>query len=250
MSRRCLSPYTGRGQHTNKLKIGHLAGNRFTITVTEIALPPVEAMAQADAIARAIAQRGVPNFFGPQRFGRDGGNVERGREAFLGRGPREKWLNRLLISAFQSFLFNCYLVERMEQGLFGTVLTGDICKKADTGGMFQVEDAAAEQPRFDEGAIAYTGPLFGRKMRPAAADALALEERVLVELGLSEQDVQRSRTDGVRRPARLWLPEINIMNVASGLQLAFSLPKGAYATVVLREFTKIDDDTSLPEESE
>ena len=85
----------------------------------------------------------MPNFFGSQRFGWEGGNVAKGREAFLGKGPRrDPWLTKLLISAYQSHLFNRYLVSRIEQGLFEHLLDGDVCKKAETGGMFEVQDAA------------------------------------------------------------------------------------------------------------
>jgi len=130
--------------HGNKLKVGHLLGNRFTITVSGLNVDPDTARVRASAIAGAIAGRGVPNFFGAQRFGIEGQNVVRGRAAFLGNGPREKWLNRLLISAYQSHLFNIYLVQRIEQDLFSRLLDGDVCKKANTGGMFEVADPAAD----------------------------------------------------------------------------------------------------------
>ncbi len=239
-------------QHTNKLKVGHLLGNRFRITVTDLAVPPDEALSRSRAIAAAIAQRGVPNFFGPQRFGWEGGNVAKGRAALLGQGPRrDAWLTKLLISAYQSHLFNRYLVRRMEAGLFGQVIAGDVCKKAATGGMFDVEDAEAEQPRYQRGEITFTGPLYGKKMWAAKDAAAMLEASVLAEAGLSEEDLRRTRVDGGRRPARLWLPEIDLAVDAQGLQVAFTLVKGAYATVVLREFIKSEQGLELlQEESE
>lgn len=237
--------------HSNKLKVGHLLGNRFTITVSELSVDPDTALMRAAAIADALAARGLPNFFGAQRFGIDGQNVARGREAFLGNGPREKWLNRLLISAYQSHLFNSYLAQRIEQGLFDRLLDGDVCKKADTGGMFEVADPAAEQPRFDRGEITYTGPLFGKKMWAAARAAAALENQILAQAGLGEEELRRCHSDGSRRPARLWLPDIALTVDLTGLQATFSLPKGAYATVVMREFIKSADDMNqLPEEDE
>ena len=237
--------------HGNKLKVGHLLGNRFTITVTDLSVGPDAARARVAAIAEAIARRGLPNFFGAQRFGIDGQNVARGRAAFLGNGPREKWLSRLLISAYQSHLFNSYLAQRMERGSFGQLLDGDVCKKADTGGMFEVDDPATEQPRFERGEIAYTGPIFGKKMWAAARDAAGLENAILAEAGLSDKELRRCRSDGSRRPARLWLPDIALAVDPTGLQATFSLPKGAYATVVMREFTKSADAMSqLPEEDE
>ena len=229
-------------QHTNKLKVGHLLGNRFRITVVDLAVPQEEALAQAQAVAAAIAQRGVPNFFGPQRFGIDGANVEKGRKAFLGQGPRgDKWLHRLMISAYQSHLFNQYLARRIELGLFEQLLAGDVCKKADTGGMFEVQDAAAEQLRYRRGEITFTGPIYGKKMWAAQGPAAELEARILAEAELTEDDLRRVHTDGTRRPARLWLPAIELAPCDDGLQVDFVLPKGAYATVVLREFMKSDE---------
>ena len=229
-------------QHTNKLKVGHLLGNRFRITVVDLAVAPAEAVARAHTIVAAIAQRGLPNFFGPQRFGFDGANVEKGRKALLGQGPRgDKWFNRLMISAYQSHLFNRYLARRMELGLFEQLLVGDVCKKADTGGMFDVQDAAVEQPRYERGEITFTGPIYGKKMWAAKGAAAELEAHILAEAELTEEDLRKVHTDGTRRPARLWLQGVGLFLCDDGLQVDFALPKGAYATVVLREFMKSDE---------
>jgi tRNA pseudouridine13 synthase len=236
-------------QHSNKLKVGHLLGNRFTITISDLAVPPEEALSRSHAIAAVIALRGVPNFFGPQRFGWEGGNVAKGRAALLGQGPRrDPWLTKLLVSAYQSHLFNRYLAGRLAAGLFGQVIEGDVCKKADTGGMFDVQDAAAEQPRYARGEITFTGPIYGKKMWAAKGQAAALEASVLAEAELSDEDLRRARVDGTRRPARLWLPVIELAVDALGLQVAFTLPKGAYATVVLREFIKSEQGLDLLQE--
>lgn len=239
-------------QHSNKLKPGHLLGNRFDITVSDLAVSPQEALSRSQAIATAIAQRGAPNFFGLQRFGWEGGNVAKGRDAFLGKGPRrDPWLNKLLISAYQSHLFNRYLARRIEQGLFEQLLAGDVCKKADTGGMFEVQDAVAEQARYQRGEITFTGPLYGKKLWAAKGAAAALEADVLAEAGLSDEDLSRARADGTRRPARLWLTALDLAAGDDSLRAAFFLPKGAYATVVLREFIKSERGLeNLQEESE
>ena len=80
-------------RHQNKLKTGHLLGNRFTILVTGA---ENGALASAQAVAAALAERGLPNFYGHQRFGREGDNAAQGRRALTGRGPRDKWLRKLL----------------------------------------------------------------------------------------------------------------------------------------------------------
>lgn len=236
-------------QHGNKLKIGHLLGNRFRITVTDLEVPPSEALQRARAVAQAIARRGVPNFYGTQRFGIEARNISRGRDALLGQGPwLQKWLRKLMISAYQSHLFNLYLTLRIEQSLFQQLLPGDIAKKADTGGMFEVTDLEVEQPRYERGEIHFTGPIYGKKMWAAGGAAGALEREILDQEDLAADVFQRARVQGSRRPARLWLPDIAVTIDASQLHLAFCLPKGAYATVVAREFTKNDAGELFPVE--
>ncbi len=231
--------------HNRKLRPGHLLGNRFTITILH---PEMEdALARAQAIARALEARGLPNFFGVQRFGQYGDNAEQGLAILLGkkRRPRQKWLTRLLISAYQSQLFNEYLTLRMERGLFTTILAGDLAKKTDTGGMFLVEDVAAEQARFDRREITFTGPLFGYKMRQPQADALALEAEILARSPVQPEQWRKHRTDGNRRIGRIFLQPIQVKPHPLGLRLTFYLPKGAYATILLREIMK--PASSLPQ---
>lgn len=236
--------------HRNKLKIGHLLGNRFRITITDLEVTPQEALARAQKIADVLSRRGLPNYFGPQRFGIQGRNVARGRQALLGQGPRDRWLRKLLISAYQSYLFNLYLKLRLELGLFGRLLVGDIAKKADTGGLFEVREPQREQPRYERGEIHFTGPLYGYKMWTTTGPAGELEARVLEEAGLTKEDFRRGRIAGTRRPGRIWLAGIELALAQDSLQLAFFLPKGAYATAVLREFIKRDEPEGLPVEQE
>ena len=227
--------------HRNKLKVGHLLGNRFQITVVD---PQEDALAKVQAVISALQERGLPNYFGPQRFGRSGLNPQRGREVLLGGGPPDRWLRRFLISAYQASLFNMYLARRIETGLFQRLLNGDVAKKTDTGGLFDVEDWKVEQPRFERGEITFTGPLFGGKMRPAGHEAGELERGVLSDAGLTQDTFQPRVTQGGRRPGKLFLMPVEVEKTAEGLHLRFFLPKGAYATVMLRELMKaaLDDD--------
>ncbi len=226
-------------RHTNKLKRGHLLGNRFQVLVSGVEPGALE---RAQAVAAALARRGLPNYFGAQRFGTAGDNAEAGRRALKGRGPRQKWLRKLLLSAFQSELFNRWLARRVARGDFQRLLAGDIAKKTDTGGLFQVEDPAAEQPRLDRGEITYTGPIYGYKMRAAGDEAGEREAEVLADEGVTPQDFKRAGLKGSRRPARLLPGPIQIsphpQGQAEGLWFSFALPKGSYATTLLREFIK------------
>ena len=223
------------GRHKNKLKTGHLLGNRFSILLRET---PPDAAVLAEAIAAAVRRRGLPNYYGPQRFGSEGDNAKRGREVLLGRGPRQKWLRRFLLSAFQADLFNQYAAQRVERGWFQLLKRGDVAKKLDTGGLFDVEDESAEQPRLDAGAITYTGPIFGRKMRRAGGEPGDLEQSLLDANEVTPDLLARARLDGSRRAVRLYPHELEIREHEHGLLFSFALPKGSYATTLLREFTR------------
>ncbi len=268
--------------HRNKLRTGHLLGNRFTIFVADV-VPG--AAARAAAIADRLLDRGLPNFYGPQRFGRNGDNAVQGYQALLGRGPRQQlghrpsqhWLRDLVVSAFQAALFNLYLVRRWEAALFFTLLQGDVAKKHTTGGLFVVEDPVREQPRFEAREISHTGPMVGSKMMAASGPAGELEAGVLAEVSLPAGAFKKAHVEGSRRLGRLLIEGLSIsdagphlgertlqggevgpqlgvrtppeegsvqldvqspMERQTGLWLRFQLPKGAYATNVLREFMK------------
>lgn len=220
--------------HRNKLRPGHLLGNRFTIFVAD---PVADARPRAEAIARALLDQGLPNFYGPQRFGRTGDNAVQGYQVLLGRGPRQRWLRDLLVSAFQAAVFNLYLVRRLEAGLFFSLLQGDVAKKHATGGLFIVEDPAREQPRFAAREISHTGPMVGTKMMAASGPAGELEADVLAEIEVSPATYKKAGVMGSRRLGRLLIADLE-MSSQPGLWLRFQLPKGAYATNVLREFMK------------
>jgi len=223
-------------RHRNKIKAGHLLGNLFRIVILN---PREGALQQARAVVEALGERGLPNFYGPQRFGVEGNNAERGREIlFTGQGPRERWLRRLLLRAYQSALFNTWLVHRIERGWFDLLLRGDVAKKRDTGGLFEVQDPDIDQARLDRDEITYTGPIYGHRMWWASGEPGALERQVLQEAGATDDLLQRAHLDGSRRHARLVLDALQVEVHPDGLALTFSLPKGAYATTVLREVIK------------
>lgn len=232
----------GAAFHQNKLKTGHLLGNRFTILVSGVG---DDAETKAREVAAALGERGLANFYGAQRFGREGDNAAQGRKALMGRGPRDKWLRKLLLSAWQSALFNAWLTRRLARGDFARLISGDLAKKTDTGGMFSVEDAAVEQPRLEAGELTYTGPMFGKKMRWPNDPAAEYEREILAEEGVDDALLKKSRLSGSRRVARLLVEGLTIEPEDGGLVFSFALPKGSYATVLLREFMKSEAD--LPE---
>lgn len=229
-------------RHGNKLKRGHLLGNRFEVLLSGV---KENALIRAQSVAETLRRRGLPNYFGEQRFGAAGDNAEAGRRLIKGqggKGPRQKWLRGLMLNAFQAGLFNRWLAERIHRGEFERLLLGDIAKKTDTGGLFQVDDPLLEQSRLDQGEITYTGPIFGHKMRAATAAAGERETQVMEAEDVSLEELKKAGLKGTRRPARLLLGTILIepqkTEGADGLWFSFALPKGSYATTLLREFIK------------
>lgn len=232
--------------HRNKLRPGHLLGNRFTITVNELSLPADEIDRRIAAIIARLKTTGAPNYFGPQRFGIDGQNVQKGMELLLGkRHVKDKWLRRFLIAAYQSHLCNQYLAVRVNEGNFERLLRGDVAKKVDTGGMFDVEDVEVEQLRYRRHEINFTAPIYGPKMRMAQAESGELEDRILAEAPVTLQHFEKARVQGTRRSGRVLTPDLSFTidrkdDSPPSLVVAFMLPKGAFATTVMGEIMKVD----------
>jgi tRNA pseudouridine13 synthase len=232
-----------RSCHRNKLGIGHLRGNRFVVTIRDVD-DPAAAPGQARAVLQALAERGAPNYFGPQRFGRFGNNAVDGLRVLRGESvPGGHRLRRFFVSALQSLLFNALLAERIDEGLFSAVVTGDWARKHDTGGVFRVEDGALESPRAARMEISATLPLYGRRVRLSEGEAGVLERRILERYGLRWTAFGSRRGD--RRPSRLLLEDVEVREEEGALVVAFMLPKGSYATVVLRELMKVDVDAPV-----
>jgi len=203
-----------QSRHVKKLRPGDLQGNRFRIVLRDLA-------GDRDAIEanlQAVASQGVPNYFGAQRFGHDGGNVEQGR-AMLAReirvrNPKKKGI---YLSAVRSFIFNEVLALRIQQGLWGKALPGDVMDESG-------------RP---------TGPLWGRGRVSTTDQAQALENGVAEQHptlcdGMEHAGLDQERRALVASPADMsweW-PQ------ADQLVLTFSLPAGNYATSVLNEILR------------
>lgn len=239
------------GRHTNKLKPGHLRGNRFRLLVRD-----ADHSVNVDAILDRIRTQGLPNFYGPQRFGRDGGTVDLGLQCLAGKAPRRirPFLFRFALSAVQSLLFNDYLARRIRDGFFRTVLPGDVMTKWPVGGMFVAKDVAAEQARFDAKEIVTAGPMFGKKTFPAEGVAAEREAAVLRDNGMSPASFAGfgKLVLGTRRHNLVYLDDLAATWEPDGLRLSFTLPAGSYATVLLAEVMKttIADDDAAEEDGE
>lgn len=247
------------GRHTNKLKPGHLRGNRFRILVRN---PEAEAMERITPILECLRKEGMPNFYGPQRFGREGETLRLGLCLLRGESPppgpdgrrpnlRSSFLRKLALSAAQSALFNDCLGRRLTDGLLRRVLPGDVMAKWPFGGMFVVTDLPVEQARFEARETVHAGPIFGRKTFAAAALAAEREACVLREAGLSPTAFAGfgKLVQGTRRHNLVYIDDLAVQAEPEGLRLTFTLPAGSYATVLLREVMKADRLTAEDEEA-
>jgi tRNA pseudouridine13 synthase len=288
------------GSHRNKLQPGHLEGNRFTLKIRELETEDEESL--PDRLDR-LAQKGVPNYFGPQRFGRrddsddlgeamvqdqldrfldlylgqprdvdppacrkarelyekgdhedaldawpeEERNKKRALATFLDRGdplpvlssiPKSR--RQLFLSAYQSRIFNELLADRMPA--IDRIREGDIAKKTDTGGLFEVQKPDQEQARADAFDISPTGLLPGGDPWMAEGTPGKRERTILQENNLSSEKFDKVgylRSDGTRRPFRFspgqprW--ERGRDDRGPYGQLEFTIPSGCYATVLLRE---------------
>lgn len=229
------------GRHPHKLRTGHVRANRFSLVVRGVT---EDAASRARAILERLAMPpGAPNWYGEQRFGREGDNAAKGLAIVRGeKPPRDRKLARLLVSALQSQLFNDWLAARMADGLYARVLAGDILHKTG-GGQFTCEDPGTDEARLLAGDVTLTGPMFGERMRrpPDDSPAAEREDAVLAAAGLARDAFAsvRAIAEGTRRDATVAIAEPTVRAVEPGvIEVAFTLPGGAYATAVMRELMK------------
>jgi tRNA pseudouridine13 synthase len=226
-------------RHSRKLPRGALAGNRFVIRVRDTA---VDDSSLAGRLA-AIETRGVPNYFGPQRFGRGGANLKRVSEDLRGLRPAERGF---VLSAARSLVFNAVLAERVVDGSWERFEHGDLANLDGRASHFRVEavdEAIAERSaRLD---IHPTGPLWGRGAPPSGGRVLELEQRVAAGLSEACELIERAGMEQERRSLRLAVRDLRWRrdaDAADSIIVEFRLSRGAYATVVLRELFDLDAD--------
>lgn len=232
-------------RHGRKLRLGHLAGNRFTIRLLGVA---DDAEARLPALVDALAA-GMPNYYGGQRFG-SGGRSLRQALAFAAKPRRRVRDPKFLASVLQAAIFNRWLGARLAEGLLDTAIEGDVLRKRETGGVFVCADADADGPRVLAGEVDPTGPMPGGRLMGAEGPAAAREQAAAALFGTDIELTPLQRfAPGTRRVARVvpqdlgWSREtVDRAAIAGadpadrgGLTVCFTLPPGCYATVVLGE---------------
>jgi len=220
-------------RHGRKLRPGSHRANRFTLRVRDI---------EGDAAAlqtrlSLIAQQGVPNYFGPQRFGRQGSNLARARQwAGGGAAPRDRGARAFALSAGRSAAFNAVLAARVHQGCWNRLLPGEAVLLDGRRSFFpaaQIDDVLAA--RCEAMDVHPSGPLWGRGTSPATGEALAVEAAVVANEPELCALLESQGLEQERRSLRLPVRGLAWSSDGDGLVLAFELPRGAFATAVLHE---------------
>ncbi|MGD8977071.1 MAG: tRNA pseudouridine(13) synthase TruD [Gammaproteobacteria bacterium] len=227
-------------RHRRKLRRGAHRANRFRIVVRDLAADDGDLAGLEDRLG-VVAERGVPNYFGPQRFGRDGGNLD-----LIPRIAGGQRVNRqqrgFALSAARSYLFNAVLSARVAQGSWDRLLPGDLAMLHGSRSTFPVTvtDPTLER-RLSEHDIHPSGPLWGRGGSPAGADVGALEDETARSWSDGVEVLSAAGLDQERRALRLTVADLSWDFEGQSLILGFDLGKGGFATAVLRELIDLGE---------
>jgi tRNA pseudouridine13 synthase len=225
-----------------KLRRGALAGNRFRIRLRNV----VWSREQLDAKLDALRAHGVPNYFGPQRFGRDGYNLDRVAAWVQSSvAPRGRAERSFALSAARSLLFNALLARRVEAGDWSQLSYGDLASLDGSGSHFSVTKVDDEMRlRLGKFDIHPSGPLWGRGLPASQGHALQHELDMSREFASVAKLLDAEGLTQERRALRCAIRELNVEHNASTLTLSFALSRGQFATAVLRELC---DFAAVPE---
>lgn len=226
-------------RHNKKLRIGGLEGNRFEITLRDVT--------DVDALVRrwhVVSNFGVPNYFGEQRFGINGGNIEKATRLFSGQKVKDKKKRGLYLSAARSLIFNQMISQRIEQQTFDRLINGDVLMLAGTQSVFvadQNDDTLAI--RLAEHDVDITAPMWGAGELMTVGDAHEFEQSVAQAEQVFCQGLPRFGLKQERRRIRLTIKNGDIRVDNDVVTLSFFLPAGAYATTIMRELINYQDMT-------
>lgn len=220
-------------RHGRKLRRGLHASNRFEIRLRELSGDP----GAAEARLLQLREKGCPNYFGEQRFGRHGDNVDQAMELFTGqRRVKNRSLKGLLISAARSHLFNQLLDQRLRLGNWNQALPGEVMLLAGSRSFFVAEtlDSTTVQ-RLGSGDVTISGPLWGKGATPAAAQVAILEQQQADRFPELAKGLADAGLSHERRSLCIDLRSLEWRFQGEDLVLEFELPPGCFATAVLRE---------------
>ncbi len=226
-------------RHNKKLRIGALSGNRFELVLRKVSNVN-------DVVRRwhAVASHGVPNYFGEQRFGINGGNINRAQTLFDGAKVKDKKKRGLYLSAARSLLFNALVSERIKENLFEQLIPGDVMMLAGTQSVFVAEEIDNKLlSRFAEKDIDITAPMWGSGELMTQNDALEFEQQLQETFPEFCEGLPRFGLKQERRRIRLCISDAQCNVNEDTITLTFFLPAGCYATTVMRELLDYQDMT-------
>ncbi|MFA6303183.1 MAG: tRNA pseudouridine(13) synthase TruD [Legionella sp.] len=219
-------------RHNKKLRPGYLSGNRFTIRLRD--LTHIDDLQQR---IEQVKQSGVPNYFGEQRFGRDGGNLIKAETMLVQkRKVKDRFLKGMYCSAARSWLFNLILAQRVTQECWNTAVSGDVMQLSGSNSIFCPTEINSEiAQRIYEKDISPASPLSGRGKNPASDRALEIINTIYSQWqpwldGLESQGLELAWRANI-----LHAEDLQYTLNEQALELSFILPAGTYATTLLRE---------------
>ncbi len=221
--------------HQSKIKKGQLKGNAFQILIRDI----IGDESNIEQNIERIKEQGVPNYFGPQRFGHDLGNIQKAQDWFAGKiRVNNRNLRSLLISSARSHIFNLIVAERIKKSIWNQVIDGDIMQLNGSHSWFHSKDASLEKldQRLEENDIHLTAAMWGEDPVQSDGECADLEQNTADQFQTYKQGFQQHRVKQDRRAIRVLPEDFNYQwTEGNQLQMAFKLPAGAFATGVLRE---------------
>lgn len=221
-------------RHNKKIKTGALAGNYFAIVLREIS--------DKNAVEKALlqVQGGVPNYYGAQRFGFDGYNVNAALSMFRGRKIKDRFKRGIYLSAARSYLFNQVVSARIKDNLYAKPMLGDCVQFVANRSFFPLTELdELTENRLQRREICLTAPLWGAGELTSLDDAKAYESELLSPYQEIQEGLAKNGLKQERRPLLL-VPEkfSSIWLDGNTVKVAFYLPSGCYATSILRELIK------------
>lgn len=224
-------------RHFRKLRLGALKSNHFTIRLRQ-----VSDIQQLLSRSQSLYQ-GVPNYYGEQRFGIDGGNLQLAQQLFSGNSISDRKLRGLALSAARSFLFNQQIAARINAGLFTTLIPGDVLQLNGSGSVFPVSQPTDElKQRLVDYDVHLTAALPGvADKQLISSDAELLEQQAVQPYPLLQQGLIDYRLKAERRAIRLLPQGLTLTPDGDDVIVQFSLAAGCFATSVLRELVNYQD---------
>jgi len=227
-------------RHNRKLKRGALQGNAFRIVIRELQGDPAVLAERLQDLARL----GVPNYFGEQRFGRGGDNVAQAEAMFAGElRVKDRQRRGMYLSAARSAIFNRLLARRVQEQTWNRALPGDVMMLSGSHSVFAApvvnDDLCRRMAALD---IHPTGPLWGKGALLSQEEVLALEQAIAEKMPTLCQGLEQAGLKQERRALRVAITNVTVEMLApQSAVVAFHLPAGAYATVVLRELVGLGE---------